>query len=179
MAKGVFLHRPGSIYDDLPHERYHFPARYLKSVERTVGDWIVYNELMGGKGSSGYSAIAKVDRVQPDPQQPGLYFAYMEPGSYLGFEKFVPYRTGNRFMMRTVSASNKSCHAQSVKRYFETPLSMHTTSAAPSPGCNSSMVEDAPKSRLHISNRLSTVGLITYKMVSPYPERSTGCLIEA
>ena len=118
MAKGVFLHRPGSIYDDLPHERYHFPTRYLKSVERTVGDWIVYNELLGGKGSSGYSAIAKVDRVQPDPKQPSLYFAYMEPGSYLGFEKFVPYRTGNRFMeTRLSTGTNKpSGYVQSAVR---------------------------------------------------------------
>jgi putative restriction endonuclease len=118
MAKGVFLHRPGSVYDDLPHERYHLPARYLKSVERTVGDWIVYNELLGGKGSSGYSAIAKVDRVQPDPQQSGLYFAHMEPGSYLGFEKFVPYRTGDRFMeTRLSTGTNKpSGYVQSAVR---------------------------------------------------------------
>lgn len=27
MAKGVFLHRPDSIYDDEPEERYQFPAQ--------------------------------------------------------------------------------------------------------------------------------------------------------
>lgn len=118
MAKGVFLHRPGSIYDDLPHERYHFPARYLRTVEKTVGDWIVYNELSGGKGTSGYSAIAKVASVLPDPDQEGLFFAYMEHGSYLGFEKFVPYRNGTEFMeSRLATGTNKPTgYAQSAVR---------------------------------------------------------------
>ena len=118
MAKGVFLHRPGSVYDDLPHKRYHFPSRYLSTVEKTVGDWVVYNELSGGKGTSGYNAIVKVERVLPDPEKEGLFFAYMEEGSYLGFEKFVPYRDGTEFMeSRLSTGTNKpSGYAQSAVR---------------------------------------------------------------
>jgi putative restriction endonuclease len=118
MAKGVFLHRPGSIYDDLPHKRYQFPKQYKTRVEQTVGDWIVYNELADGKGSSGYSAIAKVSRVEPDPLIPNMFVAHMEQGSYLGFEKFVPYRSGSDFMeTRLTTGTNKpSGYVQSAVR---------------------------------------------------------------
>ena len=118
MAKGVFLHRPGSIYDDLPHERYQFPKQYKSRVDQTVGDWIVYNELSGGKGSSGYSAIALVDRVEPDPRVANMFIAHITPGSYLGFEEFVPYRSGSDFLeSRLVTGTNKpSGYVQSAVR---------------------------------------------------------------
>ena len=44
MAKAVLTHKAGSIYDDAPEERYHFPRIYLRQVEAAVGDWIVYYE---------------------------------------------------------------------------------------------------------------------------------------
>lgn len=118
MAKGVFLHRPGSIYDDLPHERYQFPKQYKTRVDQTVGDWIVYNELSGGKGSSGYSAIAMVDKVEPDPRLANMFIAHIKPGSYLGFEEFVPYRSGGDFLeSRLATGTNKpSGYAQSAVR---------------------------------------------------------------
>jgi putative restriction endonuclease len=47
MTKAVLTHKPGSIYDDLPEERYHFPATYLRQVEAAVGDFIVYYEPAG------------------------------------------------------------------------------------------------------------------------------------
>jgi putative restriction endonuclease len=44
MVKAVFTHKPGSLYDDLPEERYHFPAAYRRQVEAAVGGFIVYYE---------------------------------------------------------------------------------------------------------------------------------------
>lgn len=44
MAKGVFLHRIDSIYDDEPEERYQFPKKYLKAAQHCIGDWIIYLE---------------------------------------------------------------------------------------------------------------------------------------
>ena len=37
--KAIFTSSPGSRYDDLPEQRYHFPRTYLKHVEVTLGDF--------------------------------------------------------------------------------------------------------------------------------------------
>jgi putative restriction endonuclease len=42
MARGVFLHREDSRYDDLPAERYQFPAQYLSRAAQFVRGWVVY-----------------------------------------------------------------------------------------------------------------------------------------
>jgi hypothetical protein len=44
MSLGVFIHRPDSIYDDRPAERYQFPRQYLGRVQACLGDWILYYE---------------------------------------------------------------------------------------------------------------------------------------
>ena len=67
MGFGVFIHRTDSIYDDSPAERYQFPRQYLGRVEASVGDWIVYYEPRKVPETRGYFAIAKVERVVPDP----------------------------------------------------------------------------------------------------------------
>ena len=38
MAKGVFVHKADSIYDDEPAERYQFPASYLQRALPLIGD---------------------------------------------------------------------------------------------------------------------------------------------
>jgi putative restriction endonuclease len=87
---GVFIHRSDSIYDDSPAERYQFPRQYLGRVEACVGDWIVYYDTKIAE-TRGYFAIAKVERVIPDPASPGMYLALIEPGSYLDFANPVPF----------------------------------------------------------------------------------------
>ena len=42
MAKAIFTTKVDPTYDDLPEFRYHFPRTYLRAVEATVGDWIIY-----------------------------------------------------------------------------------------------------------------------------------------
>src|SRR5713226_6809236 len=91
MAFGVFIHRLDSIYDDSPAERYQFPRQYLGRVEACIGDWIVYYEPRKVEETRGYFAIAKVERVIPDPKAPGMYLALIEPGSYLDFVNPVPF----------------------------------------------------------------------------------------
>lgn len=95
MGFGVFIHRSDSIYDDSPAERYQFPSQYLGRVEACVGDWIVYYEPRKVVGTRGYFAVAKVDRVVPDPTSPGMYLALIEPGSYLDFVQAVPFTDRN------------------------------------------------------------------------------------
>ena len=93
MAKGVLVHRPDSIYDDLPWERYQFPSRYLNRIKQMVGDWIVYYEPRRSSGRSGYNAIARIQQVIPDPTTDGMFIALIEPGSYQPLEQFVPYHS--------------------------------------------------------------------------------------
>jgi len=91
MAKGVFIHRSDSIYDDSPAERYQFPSQYLGRVSACIGDWIIYYEPSKVRFSKGYFATAKVEQVVPDPTVPGMYLALIEPGSYLDFVNPVPF----------------------------------------------------------------------------------------
>ena len=91
MGNGVFIHRSDSIYDDSPAEQYQFPSQYLGRVQSCVGDWIIYYEPRKVPGTRGYFAIAKVERVIPDPIKSGMYLALIEPGSYLDFVNAVPF----------------------------------------------------------------------------------------
>lgn len=87
--KVVFDTRPGSGYRDSV-DRYHFPSRYLKEVAAALGDWIVYYEPSRAGGRRAYVAVARVVRVEPDPDAPGHHFAIM--ADYLPFDAPVGLR---------------------------------------------------------------------------------------
>lgn len=91
MPFGVFIHRADSIYDDSPATQYQFPRQYLSRVSACIGDWIVYYEPTKVPGSKGYNAIARVERVVPDPTAANMYLALIEPGSYMPFPSHVPF----------------------------------------------------------------------------------------
>lgn len=91
MGFGVFMHKDGSIYDDIPELHYQFPKAYLSRAQKMVGDWIVYREPVKLPQSKGFFAVAKVERIIPDPAVSERYRALIEPGSYLPFEPFVPH----------------------------------------------------------------------------------------
>lgn len=91
MAFGVFIHRADSIYDDSPAQQYQFPGPYLSRVSKCVGDWIVYYEPTKVPLSRGYFAVAKVDKVVPDPTTEGMFLALIVPDSYLDFADPVPF----------------------------------------------------------------------------------------
>jgi putative restriction endonuclease len=91
MGHGVFIHRSDSIYDDSPAERYQFPSQYLGRVQSCLGDWIIYYEPRKVTDTRGYFAMAKIERVIPDPVAASMYLALIEPGSYLDFVNPVPF----------------------------------------------------------------------------------------
>lgn len=108
MTKGVLLYRKGSKYADQPETRYQFPKMYLKTAKKFIGDWIVYNELLNGKGTGGYQRIGRIDDIVPDPDAEGMFLALIEKGTYFEFENFVPYRSGTDFMeSRLATGTNK------------------------------------------------------------------------
>ena len=92
MTFGVFMHKDGSIYDDIPEVRYQFPKVYLSRAKQMVGDWIVYREPVKIPQSKGFFAVAKVERIIPDPDKADHYRALIEEGSYLPFEPTVAHR---------------------------------------------------------------------------------------
>jgi putative restriction endonuclease len=79
MAKAVLITKIGSIYDDLPEERYHFPRQYLGRMEACVGDWIIYYEpgrltdSARREGRRAYFATARVNRIEADQTRPGHF----------------------------------------------------------------------------------------------------------
>jgi putative restriction endonuclease len=85
------MHKADSIYDDIPAERYQFPAMYLTRAEPCIGDWIVYLEPRSVRNSRGYFAVAKVETIIPDPTAPGMFLALIEPETYLDFIRAVPF----------------------------------------------------------------------------------------
>lgn len=89
------MHRADSIYDDSPSERYQFPKQYFTRAEPSIGNWIVYLEPTKVPNSRGYFAVAKVEKVIPDPTSPDMFLALIEPGSYVDFSERVPFSGPN------------------------------------------------------------------------------------
>jgi putative restriction endonuclease len=118
MARGVLLHRQDSIYDDEPERQYQFPSQYFSRASQFVGDWIVYYEPRRGPTGKGYYAIARVERIIPDPSAAGMFLALIEPGSYLPFERPVPFSDADGVVERGVlnEAGRISGRAQAAVR---------------------------------------------------------------
>jgi putative restriction endonuclease len=95
MAKAVFTSKVGSGYDDVVEERYHFPRRYLRTVEQALGDLIVYYEPKRGNGDMAYFAMAQVVNVRPDPSDSELFYADLR--GYLDFARKVPFAEGGKY----------------------------------------------------------------------------------
>ncbi|MHC5057735.1 MAG: HNH endonuclease [Planctomycetota bacterium] len=90
MAKAVLIVRPGSVYDDLPEIRYHFPRTYVRAAERSLGDWILYYEPRRDKGRQAYFATARLSAIDADPEREGHYYARIS--DYVEFVNVVPFR---------------------------------------------------------------------------------------
>jgi putative restriction endonuclease len=88
---GIFVHRRDTHYADEPEQRYQFPKSYLSRASQFAGDWAVYYEPVKA-GGRGYYAVARVERIVPDPTDRDMYLALIEPGSYLDFATPVPFR---------------------------------------------------------------------------------------
>jgi putative restriction endonuclease len=98
-AKGVFVVGSHSIYEDEPDRFYRFPTRWMTNAAKVVGNWIIYQEPKRA-GRRGYYAVAKVERIVPDPATQGMYLALIEPGSYLEFGRDVPFQLDGQAVER-------------------------------------------------------------------------------
>lgn len=85
------MHKDGLIYDYIPEVHYQFPEAYLSRAQKMVGDWIVCCEPVKLPQSNGFFAVAKVQRIIPDPAISDRYRALIKPGSKLPSEPTVPH----------------------------------------------------------------------------------------
>jgi putative restriction endonuclease len=111
MTKAIFTTKVDPTYRDLPESWYHFPRSYLRAVESTVGDWIIYYEprrVGNDPGSRGgrqaYFATAQVTAVRPDHQSNDLFYADVK--DFLPFDRPVPFKDEDRFYERGLRRSD-------------------------------------------------------------------------
>ena len=98
-TKGVFVTGTYSPYGDDPPNYYRFPPRWMNAAQRVVGNWIVYQEPRRA-GGRGYFAVAKVEKIVPDPSQPGMSLAMIEAGTFLGLGRDVPFQLDGKAVER-------------------------------------------------------------------------------
>ena len=98
-SKGVFVVGSDSIYKDEPERFYRFPPQWLANASKVAGTWIIYQEPRRA-GKRGYYAVAKVEKIVPDPATDGMYLALIEPGSFLEFGRDVPFQLDGRAVER-------------------------------------------------------------------------------
>lgn len=117
MAKVVFTTRVEPDYDDLPEVCYHFPSRYLPTVEKIVGDWIVYYEPRRTGGRQAYFATAKIISIGADIRLKDHFYAFIS--DYLEFDQPVPFKRGDFYyeskLQRPDGKTNKGAFGRAVR----------------------------------------------------------------
>ncbi|MBB5984469.1 HNH endonuclease [Sphingobium lignivorans] len=91
LHKGVFVIGSHSIYQDEPDRFYRFPVKWLANASKIEGNWIIYQEPRRA-GRRGYYAVARFEKIVPDPAKEKMYLALIAPGSYLEFGRDVPFQ---------------------------------------------------------------------------------------
>jgi putative restriction endonuclease len=139
MAKAVFTTKVDPTYDDLPEFRYHFPRTYLRAVEATVGDWIIYYEprrttgqLTSRGGRQAYFATARVAAVRPDPTLPDRFYAFVE--DFLQFARPVQCRDGDLYydaaLRRSDGGTSKEAFGRAVRPISDSEYGSILTAAS-------------------------------------------------
>jgi len=59
-------------------------------MEQTVGDWVIFYEPRANGGRMVYHSAQRVETIVPDPVEDGHYFAILDVGSELSFDRAVP-----------------------------------------------------------------------------------------
>lgn len=120
MTNAVFTFRDGSAYDDQPEIRYHFPKRYLRLAEQTVGDFIVYYKSRRAEDRASretYFAVARVTRIVPDDKQADYYYAYVD--GYIELDEAVSWRNDDtafeRKLLKQDGTTNKGVFGWAVR----------------------------------------------------------------
>ena len=83
----------------------------MRQVEAAVGDLVIYYEPgrtglsdRDRSGRQSYVAVARVQSIESDRARPDHFYALIEPGSYLAFDRPVPFLEAGRFYERILQA---------------------------------------------------------------------------
>ena len=114
MPNGVLTTKREPAYDDLPEERYHFPRTYLRTMEKLVGNLIVYYESRRSGGRQSYFGSARVVRIEPDQNQPDHFYARID--QYLDFDALVPWRSSSGTCESALMNGDRSTNQGSFQR---------------------------------------------------------------
>ncbi len=123
MANAIFTASESSAYDDLIEARYHFPRTYLRQIEASVGDWIIYYEPRrttgpnSATGRQAYFALAQVTNITQDTDRLDHYYAHLQ--NFLEFDRAVPFREGAEYhesrLKKEDGSTNKGSFGRSVR----------------------------------------------------------------
>jgi len=124
MAKAVFTTKINPGYDDLPEVRYHFGREYLRRVEQTLGEMIVYYEprrsstsLSSRSGRQSYFAVARPYLIEDDKRRHDHF--YCRVSDYLDFDRPVPFKEGGDYyesaLVRADGETNKGAFGHAVR----------------------------------------------------------------
>ena len=90
----------GSNYNDEVASRYHFPSRYLRTLEASVGDWAVFRRPRDGGEGIAYFGVGLVVGVAPDEATTGYYYASIS--DYLTFPNPVEWKPNGVYAERAL-----------------------------------------------------------------------------
>lgn len=124
MTKAVLITKIDPTYDDLPEERYHFPRTYLRQIERSIADWILYYEprrrsgdLASSGGRQAYFATARLTHIVPDPTLSDHFYAMVE--GFLEFDRAVPFKEGTHYyegaLQKNDGSTNKGAFGRAIR----------------------------------------------------------------
>lgn len=123
MTYVVFTASESSRYDDDITRHYHFPKTYLAQASAAVGGWVVFYEprrdagLSSSGGRQAYFAMAQLDRIDPDPDSTGHYYARLS--GYVEFDRAVPFSEGQHYyesaLRKADGSTNKGAFGRSVR----------------------------------------------------------------
>ncbi len=162
MGFGVFMHKDGSIYDDIPEVQYQFPKAYLSRAKQMVGDWIVYREPVKLPQSKGFFAVAKVEQIIPDPAIADRYLALIKRGSYLPFQPTVPHIVDGQAVERDLANAQAAVRPLS-KTDFARIVALGLPEDATLPRVDPPLQIDEPEN----IGRDERIGLTPYELSLP------------
>lgn len=128
MVKAVFVQGTESKYDDQIGKYYHFPRKYLRRVQESVGDWVVFFTPVKDKGVAPdergtYRGTARLVGIQPDPNLADHFYVSLEHHTVQDFAVGVPRIIDGEFLEPRMSGkagrANTGVALQAVRHISE------------------------------------------------------------
>lgn len=98
-SNGIFRLVPHPDAGESAERHYRFEARWFQCATRMVDQWIVYQASASSQDGD-YLAAARVERIDPDPDREGMFFARIARGTYLEFGRAVPFEVDGAIVER-------------------------------------------------------------------------------